>query len=593
MLLLLTMTLTSSLVACGESGTVARQNGTTTQQTGEQKELAEGISPIADEYRAYLPKYEDEDDDWFSGLGWSISKSEPVGGGIVNSVVESATVDSVEGYDDFANDYIVGYDDYDDDEYIEIDFNTENYDSIEESGFRKVSLSPLSTFGADVDTASYSNFRRFVNYGNSVDEIPSGSIRTEEMINYFTYDYNGPEDNEPFGINTEISECPWNEDHVLMTIGLQTEKFTKSSEIPDSNIVFLIDTSGSMFDENKLPLLIDSFKLMTEELGKNDRISIVTYAGTAETLLEGVSGTDKEEIFEALDSLSAGGYTNGGEGIIRAYELAEENFIVGGNNRVILATDGDLNVGITDQSKLVELVQREGKENNIYLTCLGFGTGNYNDANMEAMADHGNGNYAYIDSIDEAKKVLVQEFAGTMFCVAKDTKLQVEFNPLIVSEYRLVGYEDREMAAEDFDNDKKDGGEIGMGHDVTVVYELELNTNYDMESGLRYQTSALTESALTSGEWCTLAIRYKEPNEDTSELLEYPIGYDSYAETPSDQFRFITDVVMVSEILRNSEYAKANDLDEIIDDLESLKLSKTLDKEKDEFVELLTTLKNN
>lgn len=449
-------------------------------------------------------------------------------------------------------------------------FNTEEYSAITVNGFSKVALSPLSTFSADVDTASYSNVRRFFNSGYAPSEIPKGSVRTEEMVNYFTYNYNYPKAGEPFGVTTQISKCPWNENSKLLTVGLQTEKID-FSQSPDSNIVFLIDVSGSMYDENKLPLLVDSFILMLQELGEKDRVSIVTYAGEDRVVLKGVPASEKETIEEALRGLSAGGGTNGGRGIISAYKLAEENFIEGGNNRVILATDGDLNIGVTNTSDLKDLIKEES-ETGVFLTILGFGMGNYSDTNLETMADSGNGNYAYIDDIKEAKKVLCDQLGATMVTAAKDVKLQVEFNPAVVSEYRLIGYEDRTLAAEDFKDDTKDAGEIGAGHSVTAIYEIvTVDQKKNEEEGLKYQETKLTDEALSSDEWLTLSIRYKEPSEDTSKLLEYPIGNSSYTETPSDDFVFASAVAEFAQILRGEEFvgdAKVSDIYDVISKME-------------------------
>ncbi|MCQ2521513.1 MAG: VWA domain-containing protein [Lachnospiraceae bacterium] len=433
-----------------------------------------------------------------------------------------------------------------------VEYNTEKYSALEESGFLSASLNPLSTFAADVDTASYSNFRRFVNSGYSLKDIPTGAIRTEEMVNYFNYDYNLPQKDEPFGLTTTISACPWNPDHALLVLGLKTADIDLQ-DAPNSNIVFLIDTSGSMYSEDKLPLLIDSFKLLLDELDENDKVSIVTYAGDDEIVLEGVPASEKDTICAALDNLEAGGSTNGGEGIISAYLLGEQNFIKGGNNRIILATDGDLNVGLTSESALVDLVEEE-RESGIFLTVLGFGTGNYNDTNMEALADHGNGNYAYIDTLAEAKKVLCEELGGTLYTVAKDVKFQAEFNPAIVDSYRLIGFENRELAAEDFVDDTKDAGEIGAGHDVTMVYEIVLNDGNYSGADLKYQTAGLTDAALESGEWLTLKVRYKAPDGDTSKELSYPIGQESYTDAPSDDFKFVAAVCELSGILHESNY---------------------------------------
>lgn len=473
--------------------------------------------------------------------------------------------------------------DYYDYGYEEIPFNTEEYSTLEENPYMSVALSPLSTFSADVDTASYANLRRMITSGYTAADIPSGAVRTEEMLNYFTYDYNGPKKGEPFGVTATISPCPWNENAELLVLGLQTEAID-FSEAPDSNLVFLIDVSGSMYDENKLPLLKQAFGLLIDNLGEKDRVSIVTYASYNEVVLEGVRGSEKDTILDALNGLEAGGSTNGGEGIMTAYALAEKYFIKGGNNRIILATDGDLNVGITSQSELHDLVE-EKRESGVFLSVLGFGMGNYSDTRMETLADYGNGNYAYIDSLSEARKVLVEEMGATLVTVAKDVKLQIEFNPAVVSEYRLIGYENRTMAAEDFDNDEKDAGEIGAGHSVTVVYEIITCDNAESSGNeLRYQNTQLSDLALNSDEWMTLSIRYKEPDGDTSKLLEYPIGADDYTEKPSDDFIFAAAVAEFSMALRGSEYLGDGSYEDILDMLDDIDLD---DEYKVEFYNLV------
>lgn len=473
--------------------------------------------------------------------------------------------------------------DYYDYGYEEIPFNTEEYSTLEENPYMSVALSPLSTFSADVDTASYANLRRMITSGYTAADIPSGAVRTEEMLNYFTYDYNGPKKGEPFGVTATISPCPWNENAELLVLGLQTEAID-FSEAPDSNLVFLIDVSGSMYDENKLPLLKQAFGLLIDNLGEKDRVSIVTYASYNEVVLEGVPGSEKDTILDALNGLEAGGSTNGGEGIMTAYALAEKYFIKGGNNRIILATDGDLNVGITSQSDLHDLVE-EKRETGVFLSVLGFGMGNYSDTRMETLADYGNGNYAYIDSLSEARKVLVEEMGATLVTVAKDVKLQIEFNPAVVSEYRLIGYENRTMAAEDFDNDEKDAGEIGAGHSVTVVYEIITCDNAESSGNeLRYQNTQLSDLALNSDEWMTLSIRYKEPDGDTSKLLEYPIGADDYTEKPSDDFVFAAAVAEFSMALRGSEYLGDGSYEDILDMLDDIDLD---DEYKEEFYNLV------
>ena len=466
--------------------------------------------------------------------------------------------------------------------YLDEDYNTAEYNDFEENIFKDVSVSPLSTFSADVDTASYSNVRRMLrnNFYNE-NNIPKGSIRAEEMINYFSYDYEGPAEDEPFGVNAEISECPWNKDHKLLRLGLQTEA-ADYSESPDANIVLLIDVSGSMAPYDRLPLAVQSFELMLDNLSKKDRVSIVTYASGTEVVLKGEKGSNKEKIKEALESLKAGGSTFGEGGIEEAYALAEKYYIRNGNNRVILASDGDFNVGKTSVSEMSEIIEKK-REKGIYLSVLGFGGYNYSDAIMETLADKGNGNYAYIDSINEAQKVLVDEFCATMVTVAKDVKFQVEFNPAFVSEYRLIGYENRAMSIEDFENDKKDAGEIGAGHSVTVLYEIvPADDNSKSESGLKYQTSTLTKEALESDEWLTLSVRYKEPEGFISKLLEYNIGSTSYTDNPSDDFLFCASVAEYAMLLRKSEYIGDGSWDHVSKTLSKINLN---DEYKENFYE--------
>ncbi len=479
-------------------------------------------------------------------------------------------------------------DEYYDEYYYEDDFNTEEYSSLEENGFKSVKTSPLSTFAADVDTASYSNLRRMIMDGASLEYIPSGAVRTEELLNYFRYDYEGPKNGEPFGVNAQISECPWNKDHKLLMLGLQTEAIDLS-DAPDSNLVFLIDTSGSM--EEELPLLKQAFSILVDELDEKDTVSIVTYAGSDEVLLEGVTCDRKDLIHEALESLDAYGSTNGAAGIQTAYKLAADNYIKGGNNRVILATDGDLNVGITSESELHDLIEEEAKTG-VFLSVLGFGAANYSDTNLETLADNGNGNYSYIDSVSEAKKVLVEELGSTLLTVAKDVKLQVEFNPENVSEYRLIGYENRTMAAEDFNDDTKDGGEIGAGHSVTVLYELVPAGAEDgkNESDLRYQEQTAKDDKDLSDEWLTLSVRYKEPEGDTSELLEYQIGKDEYTDDPDDDFTFAAAVAEFGMVLHDSEYIGDGSLE---DTYKLLKSVNDTDEYQDEFIYMVSLLKRN
>ncbi len=433
------------------------------------------------------------------------------------------------------------------------DWNTEEYSAVEEPGFKSVANDPLSTFSADVDTASYSNLRRMIENGYSMEEIPEGAIRIEEMLNYFSYDYQLPRKGEPFGVTTVIGDCPWNKDAKLLQIGLKTQEID-FSEAPDSNLVFLLDVSGSMYTDDKLPLLQKSFTMLVQELGRKDTVSIVTYAGADCVVLEGESGDNQEEIVAAVNALEAGGSTNGADGIETAYKLAERYFIKGGNNRVILATDGDLNVGPSSESELDALIT-EKKESGVYLTVLGFGTGNIKDNKMETLADHGNGNYAYIDSVGEAKKVLVEQMGATLVTVARDVKLQVEFNPAYIKGYRLLGYENRALATEDFDDDTKDAGEIGAGHMVTALYEIVPSDSDQKipETELKYQDNK-NDMGVRNGEWLNLKIRYKEPEGEESILKEYPVKEEDYTQEPPEDFYFAAAVAEFGLILRDSAY---------------------------------------
>ena len=486
--------------------------------------------------------------------------------------------------------------------------NTEEYSQWEEQGFNSVMKAPLSTFAADVDTASYSNLRRLINSGYELDELPQGAVRIEEMINYFSYDYNAPKGMEPFGVTTQISTCPWNDDAKLLMIGLKTEDIDYF-QAPPSNLVFLLDVSGSMYSYDKLPLLQESFGPLAENLTKKDRVSIVTYAGDDRIVLDGVRGDETGKIKKALDSLEAGGGTYGSKGIETAYELAEENYIKGGNNRIILATDGDLNIGLTSEEELEELIT-EKKESGIFLSVLGFGTGNIKDNKMETLADKGNGNYAYIDSLREANKVLVEEMTATLLTICKDVKFQVEFNPEVVDSYRLLGYENRALAKEDFNDDTKDAGEIGAGHTVTALYEIILtDANYDLalndiddlKYSQQYKAMLAKQQGLTllemkdvanwedigNVEWLTISIRYKKPAEDESNLLQYPVGSECYTNTPDDDFIFAAAVAEFGLLASHSEYPENASLKHVEKVLKSIKLT---DEYRAEFLELVQTV---
>ncbi len=442
-------------------------------------------------------------------------------------------------------------------------FNTEEYDGINENIFHGALLNPLSTFSIDVDAASYSNIRRFIQNGQ---HPPVDAVRIEEMVNYFDYDYRQPTNDDPFSIYTEISNAPWNEKHKLVHIGLQGKKIP-TENLPAANIVFLIDVSGSMEAPNKLPLLKASFKMLVEQLREQDRVAIVVYAGAAGLVLPSTPGNEKKTIIEALDNLQAGGSTAGGAGIELAYAVAQQNFKKGGNNRVVLATDGDFNVGESSNGGMERLIEKK-RENGVFLTVLGFGMGNYKDSKMEILADKGNGNYAYIDNILEAQKVLVNEFGGTMFTIAKDVKIQVEFNPEKVQAYRLIGYENRVLRNEDFNNDKKDAGELGSGHTVTALYEIipvGVNSDFYKIDELKYQKVKTTNIASNSKEIMTIKLRYKKPDEEISKLIVHPLldGNVTGSQT-SDDFRWSAAVAAFGMLLRHSEYVKAYTYDQII-----------------------------
>jgi Ca-activated chloride channel family protein len=441
-------------------------------------------------------------------------------------------------------------------------FNTEGYASVNENGYKSVKNNPLSTFSIDVDNASYSNVRRFINGGQLP---PADAVRIEEMINYFKYDYPEPNGQHPFSVFTEMSACPWNRNHHLLLVGLKGKSINKSS-LPPSNLVFLIDVSGSMNVSNKLPLLKSAFGLLVNELREQDRVAIVVYAGAAGLVLESTPGNKKEAIRAAIDNLEAGGSTAGGAGLKLAYSEAQKNFIKGGNNRIILATDGDFNVGESSNGGMERLIE-EKRESGVFMTVLGFGMGNVKDDKMEIIADKGNGNYSYIDNLQEARKVLVREFGGTLFTIAKDVKFQVEFNPAKIKSYRLIGYENRLLNDEDFNDDTKDAGDMGSGHNVTALYEL-VPTDSDERipsiDPLKYQTSKqrVNEDNDYSAEYLTIKLRYKKPDGNTSMLLDRPVrGYLSDIENASDNLRFAAAVSEFGMILRDSEFKGTSTLD--------------------------------
>lgn len=468
------------------------------------------------------------------------------------------------------------------------DFNTEEYNSLVENIFQEAKTNPLTTFSIDVDRAGYSNMRRMLNAGMMP---PKDAIRIEEMVNYFDYDYPQPLKNEPVTINTELSDSPWNKGLKLLQIGIQAQKIS-TENLPASNLVFLIDVSGSMGSPEKLPLVKQALYLLTDQLRSQDKVSIVVYAGAAGLVLSPTS--DKSKIKDALENLQAGGSTAGGEGIKLAYKIAIENLIKGGNNRVILASDGDFNVGVSSEAELKALIE-EKRNSGVFLSVLGFGMGNYKDNKMETLADKGNGNYAYIDNLQEAQKVFVHEFGGTMFTVAKDVKLQLEFNPKFVKAYRLIGYENRMLRNEDFNDDKKDAGEMGSGHTVTALYEVVpvgVESAYlkNIDS-LKYQTENGLSAAAKSNEVLTVKLRYKSPDENKSKLMEKVISdqQTSFDKT-SENFRFAVAVAEFGLILRQSEFKGMANYEQVID---LAKNAKGSDEEgyRAEFIKLVKTAK--
>lgn len=468
------------------------------------------------------------------------------------------------------------------------DWNTENYSTIHENGFKDAQANPLSTFSIDVDNASYSNIRRYINEGQLP---PVDAVRIEEMINYFKYDYPETNGEHPFSVTTELGKCPWNESHNLLRVDLKGKDIDKS-ELPASNLIFLIDVSGSMSSPDKLPLLKRAFAMLVDELRAEDRVSIVVYAGAAGKVLDSTPGNEKRKIMESIENLNAGGSTAGGEGLKLAYKLAHENFIENGNNRIILATDGDFNVGVSSTSEMERLVEKE-RESGIFMSVLGFGSGNIKDDKMETIADKGNGNYSYIDNIQEARKVFISEFGGTLFTIAKDVKFQLEFNPKLVKSYRLLGYENRLLNDEDFNDDKKDAGEMGAGHTVTALYEIvPVGSKSETPSvdALKYQNPSPSSDRFRN-ELLTLKLRYKDPKGNKSKLLEQPVQ-DNVSKNTSENFRFSAAVASFGMLLRNSEF-KGNTTIESI--LTLAKGAKGEDDEgyRSEFIQLVECIKKH
>ncbi|WP_428667870.1 YfbK domain-containing protein [Runella sp.] len=468
----------------------------------------------------------------------------------------------------------------------DMEHSAEEYKSLNENIFHDAKKNPLTTFSVDVDRAAYSNVRRMLNLG----QFPQRDVvRIEEMVNYFEYDYPQPKGEHPVAIQTEISDSPWNKGLKLIHIGLQA-KTIPTDNLPASNLVFLVDVSGSMNQANKLPLVKEAFKLLVDQLRPNDRVAIVVYAGAAGTVLSSTPGNQTATIKDALDKLSAGGSTAGGEGIKLAYKIAQENFIKGGNNRVILASDGDFNVGVSSEGELQQIVE-EKRKSGVYFSVLGFGMGNYKDNKMETIADKGNGNYAYIDNLQEAQKVFVHEFGGTLFTVAKDVKLQLEFNPKFVKGYRLIGYENRMLKNEDFHDDKKDAGEMGSGHTVTALYEIipaGVESAYLAKvDDLKYQKPTETANNSASDEVLTIKLRYKQPDSEVSKLFEVPVRdtHTPFART-SANFRFATAVAEWGLLLRKSEFKGAATYEQVIQTAQNA-LAKDPEGYRSEFIRLV------
>ncbi|HTB24721.1 MAG TPA: von Willebrand factor type A domain-containing protein [Puia sp.] len=440
-------------------------------------------------------------------------------------------------------------------------FNTEEYDAIKENPFLTARENPLSTFSIDVDAGSYSNVRRFL---QNSELPPAGAVRIEELINYFHYDYPQPVNDDPFSINTEVSACAWSPKHQLVMIGLQGRRIP-TENLPASNLVFLIDVSGSMFEPEKLPLVQKTLKMLVDQLREQDRVSLVVYAGNAGLVLPSTPGSEKTKIKDAIDALEAGGSTAGGAGIQLAYKVAKESFITKGNNRIILCTDGDFNVGPSSDSELFEIIDKE-KKSGVFLTVLGYGMGNYKDAKMEKLADEGNGNHAYIDNESEAKKVLVNEFGGTLFTIAKDVKLQIEFNPNKVQAYRLIGYENRMLSKEDFNNDNKDAGELGSGHTVTAIYEVipvGVKDEFSQKTDpLKYQKQEKINLNNSTNELMTIKFRYKKPDGDISKLIVHPVAAWKLTGNGSNNLQFVSAVAEFGMLLRNSSFKQDASFDQ-------------------------------
>lgn len=469
-----------------------------------------------------------------------------------------------------------------------VEQNTESYKGFDENKFISPLKEALSTFAADVDVASYNNVKRFLNQGTLP---PVDAVRVEEMINYFQYDMPSPKGDNPVAIKTELATSPWNAKHQLLRISLKAKDISKDN-LPASNFVFLIDVSGSMYDANKLPLVKSSLKLLVDQLRDKDKVAIVTYAGNAQVRLESTSGDQKMKIKEIIDGLEAGGSTAGGDGLKMAYKIARQNFLKDGNNRIVMATDGDFNVGASSDSDMEKLIERE-RESGVNISILGYGMGNYKDSKLELLANKGRGNYAYINDISEARKAMISEFGGTMFTVAKDVKIQVEFNPKYVQYYRLVGYENRLMEAEDFNNDKKVGGDMGVGHVVTAIYDIIPVGVKSEEVGnvepLKYQENKTKTVSNSSTELATVKFRYKDPQGEKSKLQEQVVLYNEL-KPMSEDFNFATAVAELGMLLRNSSHKQQANFDSLI---QRAKKSKGKDDEgyRAEFIKIAENAK--
>ena len=466
-------------------------------------------------------------------------------------------------------------------------FDTEEYAVIEEHGFTSVASQPFSTFSADVDTASYTNWRRMVNQGMALGDFPGGAIRVEEFLNYFDYDYPLVDCDclSPFDVSATIADCPWNPDTKLLVLGLRTDELAYADSAIRNNLVFLVDVSGSMDDPDKLGLLKESFAYLVEQLGPEDTVSIVTYSGEERVVLDGVPAAQADRILSAVRELEAGGSTNGQAGLAKAYELAQKHFVEGGNNRIVMASDGDLNVGMTSESELSDYVSAQ-RELGIYLTVLGFGDGNYSDVRMETLADDGNGNYHYIDCMAEAQRVFGEDLCSTFVTIADDVKLQLEFNPAYVKGYRQVGYENRELAADEFADDRVDAGEVGAGHTVTVAYELVMaDSSMDLfTSDSRYGTEQL---GVKNGEWFVLNLRWKDPGASESTWTSHTFGEESYTSDPSADWTFAAAVIEYCMLATDSQHVGSATVGSVLEKVDAA-LAESDDPARREFRSLVS-----